>query len=465
MVQMVRPFCVVSLVLAGCTVGPDYKPPPLTVPAAWSAAPPDAAGDPAAELAVWWQRFGDPQLTALIERGVHGNLDVRVAEARVREARALRGVRAARLWPALDAAGTASPASGAERSLFLAALDAFWEIDVFGGVRRSVEAAAADLQASVEAHRAILLELTGAVAATYIELRGLQGRIAAVRGNLAAQQETRALTEAQRNVGLASDLDVERVHALVFATAAELPPLETALSASLHRLAVLLGEPPAALVAELGEPAAIPSAPAEVLAGVPADLLRRRPDLGRAERELAAATARIGEATADLYPRFTLTGSVGLRSEDVKDLLQGRYNFAAIGPNVIWPIFAGGRILAGIEAQNARQEQALARYEQALLLALEEVETALVRYAREQVRRRALRDAVEANRGAAELARRLYANGLLEFLDVLVAERSLLESEDRLVTSETAVSTSLVALYVALGGGWQAAEADAIGMP
>ena len=462
---MVRRLLVASLVLAGCTVGPNYAPPELAVPAAWNAVPEEAAGDPDAELARWWQRFGDPQLTRLVERSVRGNLDLRVAEARVREARALRGVRAAGLWPELDADTILSPARGNERSLFRTALDAFWEIDVFGGLRRSVEAADADLQASIETRRAVLLELTGAVAATYIELRGLQGRIAAVRGNLASQEETQALTEAQRNVGLVSDLDVDRVHALVFATAAELPPLETALAASLHRLAVLLGEAPAALVAELGEPSTIPSAPAEVLAGIPADLLRRRPDLGRAERELAAATARIGEATADLYPRFTLTGSVGLRSEDVKDLLQGRYNFASIGPNVIWPVFSAGRILSGIKAQNARQEQALARYEQALLLALEEVETALVRYAREQVRRDALRDAVEANREAAVLARRLYANGLIEFLDVLVAERSLLESEDRLVTSETAVSTSLVALYVALGGGWQTAEADTFGLP
>jgi NodT family efflux transporter outer membrane factor (OMF) lipoprotein len=267
------------------------------------------------------------------------------------------------------------------------------------------------------------------------------------------------LTEAQRNVGLASDLDVERARALVAATAAELPPLETALAASRYRLAVLIGRPPATLDAELEPAAPIPSAPAAVVAGVPAELLRRRPDLAQAERELAAATARIGEATADLYPRFTLTGSVGLRSDEVKDLVQGRYNFASGGPSVIWPIFAGGRIVSNIDVQDARTAQALARYEQAVLLAFEQVETALTRYAREQVRRQALREAVDANRGAAVLARRLHANGLIEFLDVLVAERSLLESEDRLVASETAVSTSLVALYVSLGGGWPAAEA------
>lgn len=448
------------MAVAGCTVGPDYTPPALdTVPAEWSAAPAGGDADPTAELAVWWERFGDPQLTALVQRAVRGNLDLRVAEARVAEARALRGIRAAQLWPQLDAGGRLAPAAGNTQAVFLAALDAIWEIDVFGGVRRSVEAADADIEASVEARRAVLLDLTGAVAATYIELRGLQGRIAAVRGNLEAQRSTMELTQAQRNVGLASDLDVDRARALVFATAAELPPLETALDANRFRLAVLMGQPPAALDAELTPSAPIPSAPTAVVAGVPAELLRRRPDLGQAERELAAATARIGEATADLYPRFTLTGSVGLRSDEVMDLVQGRYNFATGGPSVIWPIFAGGRIISNIDAQDARTAQALARYEQTVLLAFEQVETALTRYFREQVRREALRQAVEANRDAAVLARRLHANGLIEFLDVLIAERSLLESEDRLVASETAVSTSLVALYVSLGGGWPAAEA------
>jgi NodT family efflux transporter outer membrane factor (OMF) lipoprotein len=453
------------LLTGGCTVGPDYEPPELEVPGAWSGAPVEAQIDPSVELAVWWERFGDPQLTELVRRAVLGNLDVAIAAARVREARARRGVTAARLWPLLEAVASGIPASGSEESLFLAALDAFWEIDVFGGVRRSVEAAEADLEASKDDWRDALLELTGAVAATYIELRGLQGRIAAVHGNLAAQRETRALTQAQRDVGLASDLDVERARALVASSAAELQPLQTALSESVHRLGVLLGEPPAALAVELAESGPIPSAPAEVLVGVPAELLRRRPDLGRAERELAAATARIGEATADLYPKFTLTGSVGLRSEDVKDLISGRYNFASIGPNIIWPIFAGGRIVSNIDVQNARTEAALARYEQTLLLALEQVENALVRYAREQIRRSELLDAYDANREAAVLARRLHANGLVEFLDVLVAERSLLESEDRLVTSETAVSSSLVTLYVALGGGWEAAEAEAVAVP
>lgn len=448
------------LILSGCTVGPDYRPPELAVPAAWNQAAAEAAVDPSFDLHLWWTRFNDADLTSLVERAVRSNVDLRVAEARVREVRALRGVVAADRLPQVEAVAEGSAATGEvpRFSNFLAALDALWEIDVFGGVRRSVEAADADVEAAQEERHAAALGLSGAVAATYIELRGLQQRIASVRANLAAQRETRELTEAQQRVGLASDLDVERARAQVATTASELPPLEAAVGESMHRLAVLVGEPPATLVDELTAAAPIPSAPADLLVGVPADLLRRRPDLRRAERELAASTARIGEAKADLYPRFTLTGSIGLRSEDLKDLVKGNGGFAAVGPNVVWPIFAGGRILANVEVQNARQEQALARYESTLLGALEEVENALVRHAREQVRRRDLTEATDANREATDLARRLHAAGLADFLDVLVAQRALLESESRLLESETAVSTSLVGIYVALGGGWDSAE-------
>lgn len=448
----------VFLLLTSCTVGPDYRRPELRTPPAWNAAADGSDGDPSAELASWWARFGDPLLSDLIERAVRANLDLRIAEARVREARALRGVAGAALWPQLDALGEATTAAGNTESLFFGALEAFWELDVFGGVRRSVEAANADLDVAIEARRAVLLAMLGEVARSYVDHRGVQHRIGTVRRNLAAQQETRELTEAQLRVGLASDLVVDRARAQVAVTASTIPPLETELAASAHRLAVLIGAEPAALTSELAGDTAIPSAPSVLLLGVPADLLRRRPDLARAERELAAATARIGEATADLLPRFTLTGAIGLRSDDVKDLAKGNGSFAAIGPNVVWPIFAAGRIRANIAVQDARQQQALANYERTLLLALEEVENALVRHAREQVRRRDLQSGVESNRSATELARRLYANGLIEFLDVLDAERSLLVSESLLVDSETAVSTSLVDLYVALGGGWEGAE-------
>lgn len=449
---------VLCLPSAACTVGPDYRPPPLDLPAQWNSAAPAAPPDADPGLRQWWRRFADPRLDGLIERVLAANLDLAEAVARVEEVRALRGVAAAGLQPGVDAGATAQPATGAVSDIFLAGIDALWEVDVFGGLRRSVEAADADIDAAVEAWRGVRLAVVGAGAATYIELRGFQARIATARANLDAQRKTAGLTEAQAQAGLASDLDVHRARALVATTAADLQLLEMAQVRSLHRLAVLVGEAPGALDAGLAEPAPIPAPPAAVVVGVPADLLRRRPDVRRAERELAAATARIGAATADLYPRFTLTGSVGLRSPDLKDLFDGSAGFASGGPNITWPIFAGGRILAGIEAQNAREAQAMQRYRAVLLAAFEEVENSLDALAREQIRRRALADAVEANRAAALMARRLYANGLTTFLDVLDAERSQLESEDRLVASETAVSGRMVALFVALGGGWDVAE-------
>jgi NodT family efflux transporter outer membrane factor (OMF) lipoprotein len=444
-------------VLAACAVGPDYRRPALDAPAAWSEAAPAAQVDPSLTLAAWWERFDDPLLTSLVERAVRANLDVRVASARVREAEALQGVAGADRWPALGSAASASAGTGRANSEVLGVLSLFYEIDVFGRVRRSVEAARADEEAAILDRRAVLLAVAAEVATSYIRLRGLEHGLATVRRNLGTQRETLDLTEAQRRVGLASDLDVERARALSANTAAALPPIEASIAAAKHRIAVLLGEPPAALLGELAAGAPIPSVPAEILVGVPADLLRRRPDVGRAERELAAATARIGEAKAELYPRFTLVGSVGLRSEDVAEMVGGS-GFGSLGPSVDWPVFAGGRILANVEVQDAREEQARARYEQALLAALEEVESALARQAREQVRRRELRGAVEAQREATELAQRLYFNGLAPFLEVLDAERSLLVSESLLAESETVAATSLVELYAALGGGWERAE-------
>jgi NodT family efflux transporter outer membrane factor (OMF) lipoprotein len=385
------------------------------------------------------------------------NLELRVADARVREAQAQRRASFALLWPTLDlGVETRSEAGGGglPRDGVFAALDAAWQLDVFGGARRGVEAADADLAAIVDDRQALALLLVGEIARSYIELRGFEAQLLTVERNLAAQRETASLTEAQLRAGLASDLDVERARALVSVTAAGLPPLESARRASEHRLGVLLGAPPASLAGELAAGGPIPTAPDGVLVGLPADLLRRRPDLARAERELAAATARVGVAEAELYPKVALLGTVALTSESWNHSA----GIAGIGPSVVWPVFAAGRIRANVAAADARQEQALARYEQTALLAFEDVENWLVRHAQEQVRREALREAVLANREAADLARQLWANGLGAFLDVLVAERSLLETESQLVASETAVSTSLVALYVALGGGWQEAE-------
>ncbi|MBI5506799.1 MAG: efflux transporter outer membrane subunit [Deltaproteobacteria bacterium] len=469
-------FALVLASVAACTVGPDYRRPDLAVSPTWSrpasadlsqsaGATDTATGEPSQatttpepqrDLAQWWKRFADSTLTSLVERAVKSNVDVEVAEARVRQAVASRRIASSQLWPSLDASAATSAGTGADNSTLLAS--AGYLLDLFGGVRRSVEAADADIQASIEERHAVLLALVGEVASTYIELRGSQSAIATLRQNLATQQETWDLTKARRSVGLASDLDVERARAQAAGTSAALSPLESIREQSVHRLGVLLGGQPAALTGELRAQAAIPSAPSQILVGVPADLLRRRPDLRRAERELAAATARVGAATADLYPRFTLTGSVGLASASLDDLLKSGSRLTTLSPSIVWPVFAGGAIRGAIRVRDAQQEEALARYEATLLAALEDVENAFVRHTREQLRRRDLEEAVDANREAAELARRLYSNGLVGFLDVLVAERSLVESESRLVDSQTAVSTTLVAIYVALGGGWEEAE-------
>jgi NodT family efflux transporter outer membrane factor (OMF) lipoprotein len=445
---------------SGCAIGPDYARPETPAKTAWEEAG-NAAGDAEEALAAWWERFGDAQLTSLVERAARDSLEIRIAAGRVAEARALRRVAGSEQLPALVLAGEAREGMRSPGDTVLGALELFFEIDLWGRVRRSVEAARADEAAAAEDRSAVTLAVVAEVATAYVEIRGLQHELGTVRANLDAQRETLDLTEAQAFVGLASDLDAQRVRALTANTAAEIPPLEADVAAARYRLELLLGLPAGALAGELAAGAPIPSPPAELLVGVPADLLRRRPDVRRAERELAAETARIGAAQAELLPRLTLVGSIGLRSQDAVEIASGS-SFGSIGPSVDWPIFAGGRLLANVAAQDARAAQAAARYERAVLGAWAEVETALARHAREQVRRSELRAAVSAQRDAAELARRLQRSGLAPFLDVLDAERSLLISESRLAESETAVATSLVAVYAALGGGWERAEALAL---
>lgn len=457
---------------AGCAVGPKYRAPERTLPPGWSELQEEAAAARSPEIAAWWTAFNDPLLNSLVERAARSNLDLRRAAARVREARARYGITAADRLPTLDASGSYtrsrssengplafSPTAGEEVNLYQAGFDAAWEIDLFGGVRRAVEAAEADIAASVEDRRSIQVTLLAEVARNYIDLRRIQKQIATARANIESQQETLELTRARFNAGLNTGLDVARAEAQVATSFSQIPALEISLRQTIHRLGVLLGEEPGALSDALSKPLPIPAPPAEVVVGLPSELLRRRPDIRRAERQLAAATARIGVATADLFPRFSLTGAFGLQSATLRDLPEGGSRFFSIGPTLRWPIFAGGRIRANIAVENAREEEAWAEYERTLLLSLEEVENALVAYAREQDRRQSLREAVAANRRAVEIGNELFIRGLANFLDVLESERSLFASESQLDQSEAAVSANLVALYKALGGGWEIADA------
>jgi multidrug efflux system outer membrane protein len=481
------------ILLGGCTVGPDYHAPKTDVPGSYAATQP-AAAEP---LTQWWETFHDPELNDLIARAVASNLDLRVAEQRVIEARAQRDITFGNLFPTANlgggytktaiskSAGIAAVAGGgsqqsgvvtpnlAHRSatsgggssggitfpptleLYEAGFDASWEIDVFGGLRRSVEAANADIGAQEESRRDTLVTLLGDVARNYIDVRGLQRQIRIANDNIRSQDSTLDLTRTRFKAGVATELDVDRADAQVNTTAATVPTLQISLTQSVHRLGVLLGEPPESLLAELSAEAPIPPTPPSVPVGLPSDLLRRRPDVRQAERQLAAANARIGVATAQLFPRFSLTGALGLESQEFKDIARGDSLFWSIGPSVSWPILDAGKIRANIRVQNAREQEALAQYQQTVLTSLEDVENALTAYQQEQLRRDSLARAAEANRRAVDLSTLLYTKGLANFLDVLDAQRDLFASQDELAESEQTVSADLVALYKALGGGWE----------
>ena len=483
---------VVGATIIGCTVGPDYAPPKTAVPDHFSEylAASESTTRPSTmpstqsvsgQMARWWENFRDPTLNSLIERAVQSNLDLKAAESRIRQARAQYGVVLAGEFPLVTAnasatrnRGSAGVGSGSSlgginssgiraTNLYQAGFDASWEIDVFGGTRRAIEAADNDIQAAVEDRHNVLLTLLSEVARDYVDYRGFGRQIEIARENLKSQEDTLAVTRRQFEAGLktATELDVARAQALVYSTQSTIPPLETSLRQTAHAIAILLGKEPNAFVTELGTASPIPSATIPVVPiGLPSDLLRRRPDVRRAERQLAAATARIGVATADLFPKFALTGSLGLESTKFKDIANYGSHFWSIGPSVSWPIFDFGAIRANIRVQNALQEQALTTYESAVLIALQDVEDSLVAYGREQVRRQNLADSVDANKRAVTLATQRYTAGLTDFLSVLDAERSLFAAQDQLVQSDRQVSDNLVALYKALGGGWEALEPE-----
>jgi multidrug efflux system outer membrane protein len=455
-------------ILSGCMVGPNFQRPQTALPADWTgpAAEFRSVTPAEAELTRWWSLFDDATLAALVEKAVQSNLDLKQAEARIRQARAARGVVAAGIGPAVDATGayqhsrSAGAANGKSNGVisdqYQAGFDAGWELDIFGGVRRAIEAADADLQAALETRRDVLVTLTAEVARNYIDLRAFQQRIAIARQNLAAQKHSAEITRLRFQGGFVGALDIANAEAQVATTAARIPLLETSARQTIYSLSVLLGRDPGALVLELSPAAVIPTAPPSIPPGVPADLLRRRPDIRRAEAEIHAATARIGVATADLFPRFTISGSVGLRAGDFSSWFDWASRIWSFGPSARWNLFAMGRTRANIEQQHALQDQSLITYQQTILTALQEVENALIASAKEAEHRQALVEAASANRKAVGLATTLYTQGHTDFLNVLDAQRSLYASEDALVQSTGSVSTYLVALFKALGGGWSA---------
>ncbi len=458
-------WCFVILTLAGCaTVGQDYVRPDIEITDAWNTRLSGGLSDNGTgpqELADWWKTLDDPVLTGLIDNAVENNLDLKDARSRLRQARAERSIVKSGLFPTLDASGSATRSGsggdnggGSSDTMYSAGFDAGWEIDLFGGVRRSAEAAEADLLASGEDVNDVLVSLTAEVALNYLELRTYQARLDVAKRNLVMQEETYRLERYRLLSGLRDELAVAQARSNMENTRSGIPALRTQIEQAKNRLSVLLGERPGLLQEKLDKYTPVPVVPPEVALGVPADVLRRRPDVRQAEQELAAQTARVGVAVSDLYPKFTLNGSIGYDSLSAGDLITAGSRAWSYGPRITWPVFQAGSIRANIEVASALQEQALIHYESVVLSALEEVENALGAYVEEQVRRRSLEDAATAARQAADFAQNKYDAGLIGFDTVLDSQRTLLSYEDALVQSEALVIKNLVSLYKALGGGW-----------
>ncbi|MBS1187752.1 MAG: efflux system, outer rane lipoprotein, NodT [Burkholderiaceae bacterium] len=465
-----------AAMLSGCAlpaVGPDYQVPELSLPSAWTvplagnatgaatgASQPSTAAS--AVMAQWWRQFNDPQLDQLIEEALAGSLDVKLAQARLRQARAGRDQAISGLFPTVTASGAATRSKTAEvitptpvRTMYDAGFDAAWEIDIFGGTRRGIEATTADQQASEASLNHARVSLVAEVAQNYIELRAYQQRLEIARRNLASQTETLQITEWRNQAGLVGGSDVEQARTNREQTRAVIPDLEVSLSAAENRLAVLLGKNPGSLRQQLQAAKPLPDLPPSVASGIPSDVLRQRPDLIVAERTLAAETARVGQKLAKRFPSLKLGESFGWQAYSLGAIGAAGTLARTVTGTLAATLFDGGNLRSAVEIQNAVQEQALISYQKSVLLALEEVENGLKSYAVGRERVDARRGAAEAARNAAQLTRNLYQSGLADFQKVLETERTLLSAEDNLAVAEAGMRTSLVKLYKALGGGWE----------
>ncbi len=475
MKRLFSTILLLSVCLAGCAaVGPNYKPPKMEAPRQWT----EAEGKPepasAFDQTAWWESFEDPVLTGLIHQAVSNNLDVKQARERVLQSRATVTATSASLWPSATGAGsftrsktsdntgssgTSTP--GATSNLYQVGFDASWELDIFGGTRRKIESARATADARVEDLNNTLLTLLGDVAKNYVELRSEQEQLKITASNAEAQQHTVEVTSERYRLGLTTYLDVAQAEAQKLSTDSDIPTIETSIKKSIHRLGVLLGKEPNALKAELSKDGPLPKTGGVMALGLPSELVTRRPDLRSAERTLASASAEIGVATADLYPKFDLTLGMGLNSSTISKLATLSSGYWSLVPQVSTLLFDAGKTRANIKGKESAYQQSLYAYHSAFLTALEDVENALADYYTERTRMHTLTESVRANEEAYALARERYRRGLINFLDVLETQRTLYTSQSSLRKSEAKILTSLVSLYKALGGGWNAVEMTA----
>lgn len=502
----IRPISAAGLALAAasCTVGPNYQEPKIDVPANFTGAKEAdvAESEPGADLSVWWRQFGDPVLERLITEALAQNLDVLTAASKIAQAREQETINGAKGLPSVSASASAirlhsnsspfaqllggssagsgsasgssssgsssgsgsgagavsatpAPASGGiTTKLYSLGFDATWEIDFFGGVARNVETAEAKTEAAVWTLRDTEVTLTAEVARDYFALREAQARIAIANDLLAGQRDTLAVTNAKAMTGFVTYLDVNQQTAQEAETAASIPPLEADVRANIDAIGVLLGRSPEDVAAEITGVGAAPAIPAALPVGLPSDLLRRRPDIREAERNLASATAQVGYAMAQLYPKFDIIGLASFTSNSLANLVDTK-NFTYGGIAFInWPIFTAGRLQATVRQNEDMENQAYFSYKSSILKALQDTEDSLGRYTADRRRLTELNREVTAATAAVTIARQQYNAGLTDFLNVLTTQGTLLRAEDESVQTQSAVATDLASLYKALGGGW-----------
>lgn len=475
----VRFWCRITLLAAlllvsACTkLGPEFTRPSVSVAEGWLEAGDPRVSSQAADYRDWWTAFDDPVLNSLIATAYRQNLPLQIAGFRIIEARAQLGIAVGNLFPqrqqARGGVGHVELSQNAPNALpFLddsfrdldLGLDAAWEIDLWGRFRRGVEAAGANVQASVANYDDALVTLTADVATAYALIRTFEERLKLAYENLEIQEESLRIAGVRFKYGATTELDVQQAKTLLLNTKAFIPTLDTGLRQAKNGLSILLGMPPSGLEETLGDPRMIPSAPAEIAVGIPAELLRRRPDIRRAELEAAAQSAQIGIAKAELYPQFSLTGSIGFRASDalggrLADLFDGDSFTAFVGPSFRWNILNYGRIKNNVRAQDARLQQFIAAYQHTVLQAAREVEDALIGFLRAKEQARLLAESVYAARRAVDLALVQYRNGTADYTRVLNTQEALVSQQDTNTAARGDIARNLIAMYKALGGGWQ----------
>ena len=474
---------IAAAAITGCAVGPNYKAPVISMPAEFyvgPASPPTTqptqpVADRAVDITRWWAALGDPELDSLVDRAVRANLDLRVALTRLQESRAQEYVISGGTLPLVDfgagaGRGTGSDStrgriptplhsaantSGLKEITEVAGFDATWEIDLFGRFTRQIEAARADTQAAYEARNAVLLSVVADVARAYVNERAVRLRLAVARQNLAIQQQSVDFVTTRFNRGITNELDVALARRELATVESTIAPLQAAIAQAQRRIAVLVGELPQNLYAELDRQMDLPTPPEKIQPGLPVELLRRRPDVRQAERELAASTARIGVATADLFPRVALIGAGGIQGQGLGRTPVSEKGIWSVGPSLYWPVLDFGVLDSIVEVQDLRTQELLYNYRQSVLLAVEEVDNAISNYQAQRDRLDRLNEAVAASERAVQLATQRYDRGLTIFLDVLDAQRQLYALRDQQAVAQEAVVVQYIALYKALGGGWE----------